>query len=508
MLPALAATAQVAVAKESAPNIIFILTDDLGYGDISSLNEEGKIPTPNVNAMVERGVSFSDAHTSSSVSTPTRYGVLTGRYNWRSTLKSSVVSGYSKALITPDRTSMGALLKRANYTTAYIGKWHVGWDWHYTEQPTKIDDLSANNKGVIDYTQPIKNGPKDIGFDYSYGFCGSLDMPPYVYVENGYATELPDHETEGKGFGSWRKGPTSPSFVHEECLGHFIDKSIEFMAKASKKRNTPFFLYLPLPAPHTPILPTEEWAGKSGLNPYADFVMETDYEVGRLMTWLKESGLDENTIVVFTSDNGCSPRAEFEDLGKLGHDPSYIYRGMKSDLFEGGHRVPCVVTWGSKLTPGESKQTICLTDFFSTFAEIAGVEVMDNEGEDSFSVLSALMDPSYSKPIRKTTIHHGINGDFAIRSGDWKLITIATSGGWSSPKPSDKEIVAELPPMQLYNIVDDPEETTNLYDENPQKVKELMALLRKDIQNGRSTEGEPQSNETKGRWKQLEVIFN
>ncbi len=512
MLPAVAASSTAVEAKSKVqknPNIIFILADDMGYGDVSGLNENSKIQTPNLDKMINQGTYFSDAHTSSSVSTPSRYSILTGRYNWRSRLKQGVLSGYSRHLIPDSRTTMASMLKRANYTTGCIGKWHLGWDWNYTEQPTDIDNLSADNKGVIDYSKPIQNGPTSLGFDYFYGIAGSLDMPPYVWVHNDKATAAPDHEFEGwSGFAFCRKGPTGPDFVHDEVLPTLTDKAIEFVQKEGKGKN-PFFLYLPYPAPHTPILPTEEWLGKSNTNQYGDFVMFVDHEVGRIMTALEKMGIDDNTLIVFTTDNGCSTTARFEQLWALGHYPSYIYRGNKADLFEGGHRVPCLVQWPAGIEAGSrSDQTICMTDFFSTFADIAGVDITDSEGEDSYSVLPALKNMDQETPIRDAIIHHSITGEFSIRVGEWKLLASSSSGGWSAPRPTHKSVVdGLLPSVQLYNLQSDPGETTNVASKHPDKVEEMFTLLRKQISDGRSTPGELQSNEVRSPWHHLDKVF-
>ncbi len=510
MLSALAMGAMSCAAEDDRPNIIFILADDMGSGDITALNPNSKIATPNLDRMAAESVVFTDAHTSSSVSTPTRYGVLTGRYNWRSNLKSGVLSGFSKPLIPTTRATMATKLQQGGYTTGYIGKWHLGWGWNYSEQPADgmIDKLSSEGKGVIDYSQPITGGPNELGFDHSYGFCGSLDMAPYVYVENGLATTTSIHQTSRKDrYGWWRNGDTGEDFVHEDVFPNLTDHAIDFV-KERANGDKPFFLYLPYPSPHTPILPTKEWQDKSGINPYADFVMMVDAEVGRLLDSLDELGIGDNTLIVFTTDNGCSPAAKIEELTAKGHYPNYPYRGTKADLFEGGHRVPCLVRWRDGFASGVSQQTICLTDFYSTFAQIAGVEVADNEGEDSFSLLSVLRDPSIEEPLREATIHHSISGEFAIRSGDWKLLVSPSSGGWSYPaKGKDNAIIATLPPMQLYNMREDIAETTNLYEEHPEIVERLLQLLREQILNGRSTEGENQQNEQGSEWKQLDVIF-
>ena len=330
----------------AAPNIIYILADDLGYGDLGAFNHAGKIKTPHLDQMARQGMIFTDAHTSSSVCTPTRYGILTGRYNWRSPLKKSVLSGTSRALIPQDRTTVASFLKSNGYHTAFIGKWHLGWDWALKDsafQDSPIKDREIFEK--IDFSKKITNSPNGLGFDYAYGHCGSLDMPPYVYVENEKITAQVENITERKGnYHWWRKGPTANDFDHERVTPHLFDKAETYVTEMNEK-GKPFFLYLPLPSPHTPILPTGEWKGKSGLNPYADFVMQIDHRVGKLNGLLDQLGISENTMVIFTSDNGCSPQAKFEVLGEKGHDPSGVFRGHKADIFEGGHRVPFIVKW-------------------------------------------------------------------------------------------------------------------------------------------------------------------
>lgn len=486
--------------QEKAPNIVFILADDMGYGDVSALNPESKLHTQNIDRIAQEGVIFTDAHSSSSVSTPTRYGVLTGRYNWRSTLKSGVLGGYSKALIPSSRKTIAGALKEQNYQTACIGKWHLGWDWN---------NIDAGNENV-DFTKPISNGPTTLGFDYFYGISASLDMAPYVYVENDMPTALPDRTTVNDGFKYWREGPTASDFDHEQTLPNFIDRAVGYIHEKAKEEK-PFYLYLPLPAPHTPILPTPEFQGKSGLNPYGDFVLMVDHMVGRVMDALKEAGIEENTILVFTTDNGCSPQAHFDELEAKGHYPSYIYRGHKADLFDGGHRVPCVLRWPAKVKPHTVDQTICLTDFFSTFSAIAGYTVKDNEGEDSYDLSSLLFDPQPKEEVREATVHHSILGHFTIRKGDWKLLLSPGSGGWSYPRPGarwDDDVIATLPPIQLYNLSQDPAEAQNVYAENPEIVRELTELMKQYIQKGRSTPGTDQKNDGPVIWKEIEALFS
>lgn len=480
--------------KQKQPNIIFILADDMGYGDVSYFDNNSKLKTENLDRMAQEGVVFTDAHSSSSVSTPTRYGILTGRYNWRSTLKNNVLYGYDKALIPADRETMASMLRKNGYTTAGIGKWHLGWDW---------DNIDAG-KDKVDFSKPVQNGPTTRGFDYFYGFCGSLDMAPYVYIENDMPTSLPDRETVNEGkYSWWRKGPTGADFVHEEVLPNLVDRACNYI-KEKAKADQPYFLYLPLPAPHTPILPTEEFRGKSGIGEYGDFVLMVDAMVGKVLQAVKESGEDGNTIVVFTTDNGCSPAAGIKEMEAQGHRPNSIYRGHKADLFDGGHRIPCILRWPEGTKPHEVRQTVCLTDFYATFAAINGYKLMDSEGEDSYNLLPAIVSETEIDPIREATVHHSIDGQFTIRQGDWKLLLSASSGGWSAPTPTDTLALDSLPPIQLYNLKDDPSETTNVEAEHPEIVSRLRALMAKYVREGRSTPGAPQKNDGEYPWKELD----
>lgn len=493
------------------PNIVYILADDLGYGDINAFNPNGKIRTPNLDKLVSDGMMFTDAHTSSAVCTPTRYGILTGRYNWRSPLKSGVLTGKSKALIPKERTTIASFLKKEGYTTAFIGKWHLGWDWAIKIGIENTGEgWSSQDFKAIDFTKEISNGPNDLGFDYAYGHSGSLDMAPYVYVENGRATQVPDKFTGNNSkYGWWREGPTSSDFIHDDVTPHFFEKAIQYISDKSKN-NQPFMLYLALPSPHTPILPSKKWQGNSKINPYADFVMMVDDYVGQLLKTIENTGIENNTIVIFTSDNGCSPEADFKELIAKGHYPSSIFRGHKADIFEGGHRVPFIVKWPDKIkNKSASNKTICTTDFLATCADIVNTGLKDSEGEDSFSILPLLLDPNSNNYQREAIIHHSINGSFAIRKGDWKMIFCPDSGGWSYPKPNS-EGLENLPQFQLYNLVTDPGEKNNLFGKRPNISKELKELMVTYIENGRSTPGEKQKNEVEGygskSWSQLKIF--
>lgn len=469
------------------PNVIYILADDLGYGDVRILNPQGKIPTPHMDRLAAGGIIFTDAHSTSSVCSPSRYSILTGRYNWRSSMKYGVLNGYSPRLIEKGRMTVAAFLKQEGYHTACIGKWHVGMDW--PQNDGTAPGSSANPK-KIDYVKPIQGGPTSLGFDSFFGISASLDMVPYVFIENDRATELPTAE---KDWG--RKGAGGPSFEGIDVLPTLTRKAVQYISAraADAKSGKPFFLYLPLASPHTPILPTPEWQGKSGLNKYADFVMQTDATVGALLDALDKEELAENTLVVMTSDNGCSREAKFPELLAKGHNPNHHFRGSKSDIWEGGHRVPFLVRWPARVKSGTtSDQLVSQTDFFATCAEIVGEKLGDETAEDSVSMLPALLGQA-EKPSREAIVHSAIFGAFAIRQGPWKLVLAADSGGWSDPQPGSDE-AAKMPPVQLYDLSKDIGETRNVQAEHPEIVARLRELLQKYISDGRSTPGTPRPN--------------
>ncbi|MGJ7029606.1 sulfatase family protein [Niabella hirudinis] len=475
--------AGIAGAQTGRPNIIYILADDLGYGDVSACNKNSKLHTVNMDQLAKEGMLFTDAHSSSAVCTPTRYGILTGRYNWRTHLQKGVLGGDSKPLIATGRSTVAGMLKRAGYQTACIGKWHLGLGWQ------------KDQKGNPDYTRLITKGPVTVGFDYFYGIPASLDMAPYVYVENDHITATSLDSIKGQtGKGFWRAGLAGNDFKHAEVLPRLTQKATDYI-KDHAGRNAPFFLYLALPAPHTPILPSPAYRGKSHTNEYGDFVLMTDDMVGRVMQAVKDAGIENNTLVIFTSDNGCSPQANFEELAAAGHHPSYSFRGEKADIFEGGHRVPFLVKWPGKIMPGgQCGTTICLTDFMATAAAIAGTALKDNEGEDSYSLLPLLTKKDGYGRIY--TIHHSIDGNFSIRKDKWKLEFAYGSGGWSLPK--EKEAKKEnLPAVQLYDLSDDIAEKKNIAGASNKVVNELTRAMQTIIDNGRSTPGKPQANDVR-----------
>lgn len=465
------------------PNIIYILADDMGYGDLSALNTNSGIQTPHMDQIVKEGISFTDAHSNSAVCTPTRYGILTGRYAWRSHLKEGVLWGYDPPLIESDRTTVASFLRDNGYQTACIGKWHLGLGWHPKNTEKIISkygdgrDFCKGEDSNVDFNKQV-SGPNTLGFDYSYIIPASLDMPPYLYLQNEKAIELPTAFTEGKSQNKdgrgvfWRSGEMAPNFEFNNVLGHFTDRATEYIAK-QKNSEVPFFLYFALTAPHTPWLPTEAENGQSNAGRYGDFVISVDNTVGRIIKALKESGKAENTLIIVTSDNGSN--WTIKDKEQYKHRANYIYSGQKADIYEGGSRIPFIARWPAKIKPGTvSNQVLCTTDLLATLSGIIGKKLPEGSGEDSYDMLPALTG-NVKKQIRDYTVHHSLNGFFAIRKGKWKLTTSLGSGGFTEPvKIKHKK---GQPVATLYNMEDDPGETRNVYEQHPIVVKELSALL-------------------------------
>jgi len=464
-------TAAPIAGADRPPNIVIILADDLGYGDLRSYNADSRIPTLHLDRLAAEGMRFTDAHSPSAVCTPTRYGLLTGRYAWRTRLQKGVLNGYSPLLIEPGRWTLASLVKQRGYATAAIGKWHLG--------------LGAAEPA--DFTQRLEPGPQQVGFDYFFGIPASLDMPPYVFVENQAATVPPTGTTAASemrrkgGNGYWRAGAIAPGFTHEGVLPALTEKAVSFIAKQTPAR--PFLLYLPLTAPHTPWMPTAEFRGKSGAGYYGDFVVQVDAAVGRVLGALDRAGVGANTLVIVTSDNGA--RWLPTDIEKWGHRANGGLRGQKADIWEGGHRVPFIARWPDTIRAGSTRtDLVCLTDLFATVAAIAGVPLPDDAAEDSFSLLPALMGGTLQAPIRDAVVHHSSDGTFAIRQGPWKLALALGSHGFSEPKnivPQPGEAQG-----QLYNLEEDPREEHNLWLEKPETVARLTALLKKYQTDGRS----------------------
>jgi arylsulfatase A-like enzyme len=490
-----------AAAEPARPNVLFILADDMGVGDVSCLNPKSKWQTPHLDRLAREGMIFTDAHSASGVCTPTRYTLLTGRYSWRSKLKKGVLNGYNASLIEPNRLTLPGFLRTQGYTTAMFGKWHLGLDW--ARNGSRPED--------VDYTQRFSGGPISHGFDRFFGISASLDMPPYVWLENDRVTSVPSGTVgDSPAPKLWRAGPIGGDFKMEEVQPRLIEKTIGYLGERAQSRDgKPFFIYLALAAPHTPVLPTRQFAGKTP-TPYGDFVSQIDADVGALLAALDRQGFASNTLVIFTTDNGFAPAADFPRHKDLGHDPSAGMRGVKSDAFEGGHHVPFIVRWPGVTAAGSrSSDVICQVDVFATCAEILQAQVPDDAAEDSSSILALLRGRPAPANRHEAVVHHSADGEFAIRQGKWKLILAPGSGGWSPPTHSPSpwtQLKADnfegLPPFQLYDLSADPTEKNNLAAANPEIVQRLGRLMRSIIERGRSTPGVPQRN-ADAPWPQI-----
>ncbi|UCD50686.1 MAG: arylsulfatase [Phycisphaerales bacterium] len=473
-----------ATSGATQPNVVFILADDMGYGDIQALNPQSRIPTPHLNKLASEGVVFTDAHSGSAVCTPTRYGVVTGRYCWRSRLKRGVLNGYSSHLIDPERLTVANVMKRSGYHTACIGKWHLGMDLPVTEE---------NGQRRIDHTRPIENGPNALGFDYFFGVTASLDMPPYVFVENDRFPQPVTAHYEKTSFPNYsRAGLMAADFSHEKALDQLTRKAVDYIDARSKDQQ-PFFLYFPLTAPHKPCLPAARFRGNTDLGDYGDFVTQVDWVVGQVDKALKANGLTDNTLLIYTSDNGSYMYRWDEDkpdhvtepsvqgFHPQKHQANYIWRGTKADIWEAGHHVPYLVRWPGVVQPGaKCDETICLTDLMATLAEITGFQLPGNAAEDSFSLVPLLQGRKPPTP-RAPVIHHSGSGMFSLREGKWKMVFGNGSGGRQRPrgKPFEK-------PYFLVDLEQDPLETTNVIEAHPEIAQRLTERLETIMDSGRS----------------------
>ena len=502
------------ITQPSRPNIVYFFVDDMGYGDASCLNPKGKIHTPNIDRLGSEGMGFTDAHSSSAVCSPSRYSVLTGRYNWRSTLQKGIVGPYGDPLIAADRLTVPELLKQHGYHTACIGKWHLGQGWNFEVGEEDFHprgfqghrDTTQEADGDLEatpeqqarwqnaFSKPTTGGPTTRGFDYYFG-VDVPNWPPYCFIENdrtvGIPSEFLPSRLIGDNLASF-SGPAMPYWHFEQLLPTWAKKADHYI-RGRAAANEPFFLYLPMTSPHTPLSVNKPWIGKSGLNNlYADLVMETDDVFGRVLRSLDKYKVADNSLVIFASDNGCAHYIGAKEMEAQGHFPSGPYRGYKSDVWDGGHRIPCIARWPGVIRPGtQCDHIVCLSDLMATSAEFVGAALPDDTGEDSVSMMPLFRETGAT--IRTTVVHHSIAGKFAIRDGRWKLVLCPGSGGWTHDDADAAK--AGLPLVQLYDMRDDPGETRNLHTENRDKAKELLALLKKYVADGRSTPGARQQND-------------
>ena len=483
--PAGSATAKKDRTRDVLPNILYIMADDMGYGDLGCQNAESKIPTPNLDRLAAQGTRFADAHSPSGVCTPTRYGVLTGRYCWRSRLRRGVLGGKAESLLEPGRTTTAGMLQTAGYRTGAIGKWHLGRRWELRDADGEITEKN------IDFTRPLADGPTHHGFDYYFGRA----EPAWTFMENTRVLAEPTARLDLTHLDVNLMGPNNnrgimaPGWTHEQMLPTYTEKVVAFIdaaAKASPRK--PFFLYFTPYAPHKPVVPNKEFIGKSKAGLYGDFVCELDHRVGQVLAALDRNGLADNTLVIFTSDNGPENTA-YPRARKYGHYSMDGLRGLKRDNWEGGHRVPFIARWPGKIAAGATcDETICLVDMMATFAAVAGVDVPDGAGEDSANILPALLGRSLDEPIREATVHHSCKGRFAIRQGNWVYIDFPTGDDNKEPEWRRQELGVEPheEPRELFNLADDPTERYNLAAKHPEKIKSLRALLEKYKADGRS----------------------
>lgn len=454
------------VVAAAPPNIVLILADDMGHGHVSCLNPESKIATPHIDRLGRQGMMLTDAHSGSAVCSPTRYGLLTGRYAWRTRLVSGVLVPYDPPLIEGNRLTLPAMLRKHGYHTACIGKWHLGWDW------------PREGKDDPDFTRPIAGGPTTRGFDYYFG-TDVPNYPPYCFIENDRTVGLPTDRKPRKNLDG-SPGAMLPGWQFDAILPKLTERATAYIGERAAAKQ-PFFLFFSLTSPHEPIAPSAAFRGKSGLNALADFLIETDWVVGQVAEALERHGLVDDTLFIFTADNGSSLYTGGDELRRKGHEPSGRFRGFKMSIYEGGHRVPFFARWPGRIKAGSaSDETVCLTDLMATCAELVSEALPSDAGEDSYSILPVLLGEATKTPIREGTVHQSAWGQLAIRQGPWKLIL--------PPAEAMKKRVGKSEPLEteLYNMVDDVAETNNVRERHPEVVARLTALLEKYQRDGRS----------------------
>ncbi len=483
------------------PNIVYILADDLGYGDLGCYNTESKIPTPRLDQFAREGMLFTDAHSPSSVCTPTRYALLTGRYAWRTRLQRNVLGPWDGPLIAPDRLTVGKLLQQHGYATACIGKWHLGQTYVTTDGTPPIGG-TKNALSNVDFSQPIIDGPVARGFDHYFGTIVP-NYPPYCFIENDRTVGIPSIPTTVGNFNI--PGPMVPGWKLEDILPGLTSQAVKWVEDGAKTKK-PFFLFLSLTSPHYPVLPAREFVGSTKVGAYGDFVHQTDWTVGQVLDALERAGVAENTLVIFTSDNGAEITGEvkpgmYDRVQQFAHRSSGELRGAKRDAWEGGHRVPFIARWPGKIQIGTvSDETMCHVDFMATVAAILGEKLPDNAAEDSMNVLPVLLGERPSAPIREATVLHSAQGKFAIRKGDWVLIDAPNgddNGARGEPRwlKDERNYIDHTHLGELFNLREDLAQRHNLYAEKPELVRELKALLEKHKHEGRSTSGARQQND-------------
>lgn len=477
------------------PNVVLIVADDLGYGDISAYNRSSGIDTPGIDEMAGRGISFSDAHATSSVCTPSRYSILTGEYNWRSGLKNGIVRLWDGPIIEEDQPTIGSILRDHGYDTACIGKWHLGWDWpthdgsHPNDSlPLGLNDEEAAQRRIefgltnIDFTRPIASGPVQRGFDWYFG-VDVPNYPPYTWIENDRIVEQPTVLKTDQFYGD--EGWAAPGWSHQEMLPRFAQLACDYIAEhgAVQDERRPFFLYLPLTAPHSPVSPSEQFVGATPIGPYGDLVREVDWFVSRIRSALESAGIAEDTLLVFTSDNG--PETEVGDdegvyrrAERTGHHSSGELRGVKRDAWEGGHRVPLIAEWPGVIPEAQQSPALAsLVDLLVTFADATGCPLPDSASRDGVSLLPVLTGDAGQ--ARESLVIHSFTGKFGVRKGPWMLIDAANGAENLEPEwlRQARGYHRDNHPAELFNLAEDPAQRVNLFAQHPEIVASLHRQL-------------------------------
>ncbi len=483
----LPAAALAAPTRPRRPNLVVILADDLGYGDVGAYNPESKIPTPQMDRMAREGVRFTDAHTPCGVCSPTRYGLLTGRYPWRTELKSQVLWPFDRPLIEKDRLTLPKMLQTLGYQTAMFGKWHLGWEWATTDgsrvnDRVKIGDPQREIRyefaRKVRFDQPVLEGPTTRGFDTAFG-VDLPNFPPYAFIENGRLLTQPTEAKPDSMFG-W-PGAMTPGWKLENVLPTIAERAVSHIAERAAKRD-PYFVYFPLTSPHTPIAPHPDFKGKSRAGDYGDFVFQTDHVVGQVMDAIRRSPTANDTIVIVTSDNGPE-NLTYPLLRDYGHASQGPLRGAKRMLWEGGHRVPFLAWAPGRIPAGRvENEVICLTDLMASVASLTGYQLPQQAAEDSYDITPALFGKPRRRAIREATVHHSMNNEYALRQGEWVYIESA-QGKHGPAEPAWWREKHGLPAPQqeaeLYHLKEDLRESKNLVAAYPERVQAMRALLNK-----------------------------
>jgi arylsulfatase A-like enzyme len=487
MLGALLLLSSCLRTKETLPNIIIIYADDMGYGDLNCQNPNSKIPTPYLDQLAAEGMRFTDAHSSSGICSPSRFALLTGMYHWRR--QHGIVGAFGKPFFNDDDITLPAVLKGEGYKTACIGKWHLGWEWEFKNEPSEeVEQWGSSRRFYsaqdIDWAKSISGGPLDRGFDYYFG-DGTINFPPYAWVENDRILEAPSEimDINDVGFetkeGAWefRPGPKVKDWNPYEVLPTLTEKAVAYIK--NQKSEDPFFLYFALPSPHAPIIPNDEFDGKSQAGAYGDFMVQSDWVAGQVLEALKEEGLDENTIVIFSADNGPEayawPRAEKFDHFSMGD-----FRGLKRDVWEGGHHIPLIIKWPGHIAPGTvSDELFSQIDLMATLASLTKIELPNNAAPDSYDLSPVLIGQSLDEPIRKHLVHNTNKEIWGIRAGNWLYINNQTGGLRKMPDSFMKlrnynDFDTE---GLLFDMENDSEQRNNLYENHPEIVGQLKEML-------------------------------